>query len=175
MDTYAGTTCRSGQRLVDAVAAENADFVLFSFDVSQAFAKALAFEDFSVLTGQPIRKVELDVPKVGFDCLRQLPDFNDFDPKYETLTMLRPIYGLEDAPRVWMKTLHEVLAGWMSYRQLYNEFELYCIHKEEDAGGVRICWREQIGTMRNSRKQGSGRSLHRSSKGQPPVLAWCPR
>ena len=44
LDTYAGPTSRSGQRLVNAVAAENEDFILLSFDVSQAFAKGLAFE-----------------------------------------------------------------------------------------------------------------------------------
>lgn len=34
LDAYAGTTGRSGQRLVNAVAAENPDFILFSLDVS---------------------------------------------------------------------------------------------------------------------------------------------
>ena len=34
LDTYAGTTSRSGQRLVNAVAAEYKEFLLFSFDVS---------------------------------------------------------------------------------------------------------------------------------------------
>ena len=42
-DTYAGTISRSGQRLVNAVAAEIEDFILFSFDVSQAFAKCSIF------------------------------------------------------------------------------------------------------------------------------------
>ena len=45
LDTYAGTTRQSGQRLLDAVAAENEDFIMFSFDVSQAFAKGLTFDE----------------------------------------------------------------------------------------------------------------------------------
>ena len=49
-DTYAGTTSRSGQRIVNAVVAENEDFILFSFDVSQAFANGLAFEELSAFT-----------------------------------------------------------------------------------------------------------------------------
>ena len=120
LDTYAGTTSRSGQRLVNAVAAENPEFILFSFDVSQAFAKGLTFEELSALSGQDIRKVEFDVPKADIDCLRQLPDFKDFDPVKETLTMLKPIYGLKDAPRAWRKKLHQVLVQWLSCRQLYT-------------------------------------------------------
>ena len=39
LDIYAGTTSRSGQRLVNAVSAEEPGFILFSFDLSQVFAK----------------------------------------------------------------------------------------------------------------------------------------
>ena len=49
LDAYAGTTSRSGQRLVNAVAAENEYFILSSLDVSQAFAKGLTFKEFSEL------------------------------------------------------------------------------------------------------------------------------
>ena len=73
--------------MVNALAAGHKDFLLFSFDVSQVFAKGLTFEELSALTGQEVRKVEFDVPKVGIDCLRELFDLKDLDPKYETLTM----------------------------------------------------------------------------------------
>lgn len=134
-DTYVGTTSRSGQRLVNAVAAEYKELLLVSFDVSQAFAKGLIFEELSAFTGQDIRKVEFDVPKVDIDSLRELLDFKDFDPKYETLTMLKPIYGLKDAPRAWRKKLHGVLIGWLSCRQLYSEPELYCVHRTDGTCG----------------------------------------
>ena len=39
LDTYVGTISRSGQRMVNAVAEGHEDFILSSFDVSQAFAK----------------------------------------------------------------------------------------------------------------------------------------
>ena len=84
-DTYAGTTSRSGQRLVNVVAVENTGFILFSFDVSQAFAKGMTFEELSALSGQDIRKVEFDVPKVDIDWFQQLLDFKDYDPVKETL------------------------------------------------------------------------------------------
>ena len=55
-DTYTGTTPRSGQRLVNVVVAEKPGFILFSFDVSQVFAKGMAFEELSALSGQDVRK-----------------------------------------------------------------------------------------------------------------------
>ena len=48
-DTYAGTISRSGQRVVNVVAAENSEFTLVSFDVSRAFAKGMTFEELSTL------------------------------------------------------------------------------------------------------------------------------
>ena len=47
LDAYAATIGRSGQILVNAVAAENEEFISFSFDVNQAFAKGLAFNRLS--------------------------------------------------------------------------------------------------------------------------------
>ena len=62
LETYAGTTSRCGQRLVNLAAAEHDDFVLFSFDVSQAFAKGMTFEEIAALTGDPLRSVQFEVP-----------------------------------------------------------------------------------------------------------------
>jgi len=39
LETFAGTASRAGQRIVNSEAAQHRDMVLFSFDVSQAFAK----------------------------------------------------------------------------------------------------------------------------------------
>lgn len=131
LDTYVGTASGSGQRLANAVAAENAEFVLFSLDVGQAFAKGMTFEEFSELSGQEVRKVELDVPKADLPCLRELPDFRDFNPDLEALTILKSIYGLKDALRAWRKKLHQAPIQWMSCRQLHSEPEHYCVHKED--------------------------------------------
>ena len=99
LDTYAGTTSRSGRRLVNVVAVEHTNSVLFSFDVSLVFAKGMTFEELSALSGQNIRRVEFDVPRVDIGCLRELLDLKDFYPVKETLAMLKFIYGLTDAPR----------------------------------------------------------------------------
>ena len=74
LDTYVSSTSRSGQRLANAVAAENVEFILFSFDVGRAFAKGMRFEEFSALFGQDVRAVEF-VFKDDADCLRDLLDF----------------------------------------------------------------------------------------------------
>lgn len=71
-DIYAGSISRSGHWLVNAVVADNEVFILFSFDVSQAFAKGFTFEEFSKFTGVECRVVEFDVPKPDLDCFKQL-------------------------------------------------------------------------------------------------------
>ena len=45
-----------------------------------------------------MRDVEFDVPRADFECLRQLPEFKDYDPNAETFAMLTPIYALKGAP-----------------------------------------------------------------------------
>ena len=61
LETFAGTASRSGQRVVNAITAQNPDFVLFSFDVSQAFAKGLTFEEYARATGTQLRAVEFEL------------------------------------------------------------------------------------------------------------------
>ena len=107
-DTYVGATSRSGQRLVIAVPVQHPEFILFSLDGSQAFAKGMAFGEFSAFSGQDVGNVELDVPKADLECLRQLLDFQDVDPAKEALTMLKPIYGLTDVPSALRENLHQV-------------------------------------------------------------------
>ena len=68
------------------------------------------------------------MPKADLECLRTIKGFENFDPSKETLYMIKPIYGLKDAPRAWRKKFHQVLIQWMSCRQLYSEPELYCVH-----------------------------------------------
>ena len=69
-DIYAGAISRSGQRLVNALAADNEDFILFSFDVGQASAKGFISHEFPKLTGIESRTVEFDVPHLDLECLK---------------------------------------------------------------------------------------------------------
>ena len=75
--TFVGTANRNGQRVV----AQNEDFVLFSSDVSQAFAKGMTFEEYARVTGTQLRAVEFEVAAEVAELLRELPGFDDFRPQ----------------------------------------------------------------------------------------------
>ena len=70
LNTYAGTASRWGQRIVNAVTAQEEEWVLFSFDVSLAFAKGLSFEELAELTGEPLRVVQFEVSHADAQILR---------------------------------------------------------------------------------------------------------
>ena len=159
LDTYVGTISRSGQRIVNAVAAENEHFILSSFDVNQASVKWLRFEDLSKLTGTECRAVQFDVPMADLDCLKQIRGFENFNPAIEILTMLKPIYGLNGAPRAWRKKLHQVLEGWLQCRQLYAEPELYCVHKCQQGRSNDILGRAQAHNLEQQEAEDSIRKF----------------
>ena len=72
LDIYVGTASRSCQRPVNAVAVENDNFILFSFDVRLAFANGLTFEELSKLTRIESRAVQFDVFRHDLQCLRKI-------------------------------------------------------------------------------------------------------
>jgi len=132
LETFAGTASRAGQRIVNSEAAQHLDMVLFSFDVSQAFAKGLTFEEIARLSGTPLREVEVDLTQADVALLRRLPGWESFNRATETVKMLKPVYGLKDAPRAWRKRLHQVLSSW-GMSQLLAEPELYVSHEGDKA------------------------------------------
>ena len=127
LETYAGTTSRAGQRLVNCIVAQEEDWELFSIDVAQAFAKGLTFEQMARLTGTQLRAVEFELPPSDVALLRKIEGFQTFDALTEVLRMLKPIYGLKDAPRAWRKCLHLALEEFFC-RQLVAEPEVYVRH-----------------------------------------------
>ena len=100
LDTFAGTASRYGQRAVRIIAATK-QWVLWSLYVTQAFLKGLTFEEVSKMTGQPLRSVQLTLPKGAAALLQRIPGYESFDPVLHVLDMLRPGFGLKDAPRLW--------------------------------------------------------------------------
>ena len=133
METFAGTATRWAQRVVNSVAANEDDFVLFSLDVSKAFAKGMTFQELSELTGEPLRAVQFEVAEEDVAALRRIPGFEDFNPHTEVLTMLKPIYGLKDAPRAWRKKLDKVLRAW-GLSQAVSDTQIYLRHHAIDRG-----------------------------------------
>lgn len=128
LDTYAGTTSRPGQRIANVVATEHLGLILFSFDVSQAFAQGMTFEEFSAFIGAELGEVQFDAPKADLECVKPIEGRGDFNPATEALTMLKPKHGLTDDPRAW-KPFRQVLVQWMPCRQLHSEPELHCVHQ----------------------------------------------
>ena len=108
LSTFAGTTTRWGQRIVNSVAAQHR-WPLFTADVSQAFLRGLTFEQAAQLKDEVQRDVQFTVPPGSVNILKKLPGYSDFSPLTEVLRMLRCGFGLKDAPRLWNKVLRKVL------------------------------------------------------------------
>ncbi len=53
LHTFACTASRWGQRAVNAVTAQQDDWVLLSMDIATAFARGMSFEELAALTGEP--------------------------------------------------------------------------------------------------------------------------
>ena len=127
METFAGAATRWAQRLVNSVAAQHEDFALSAFDVGSAFANGMTFAELAELTGEPLRAVQFELSAADVALLQCIPGFENFNPHLECLSMIKPIYGLKDAPRAWRKKLHVILTeGGM--QQLYADSQLYVAH-----------------------------------------------
>ena len=150
-ETFAGTASRAGQRIVNTMVAQDDDMELFSFDVSQAFAKGLTFEEYARLTGQQLRAVQFRVAPSDVPLVRRIKGYEDFDPDKEVLTMLKAIYGLKDAPRAWRKRLHLALVKF-GMRSLLAEPEIYVLH-EEACSKTTVTYREPSIAERRTKEQ----------------------
>eukprot|EP00959_Pyramimonas_sp_CCMP1952_P093897 1964359-Pyramimonas_sp.AAC.1 len=63
LDTFSATASRQSQRMVNFIAASRPKWALWSCDVGSAFLKGLTFQDVADMTGEPLRTVQLDLPK----------------------------------------------------------------------------------------------------------------
>lgn len=69
------------------------------------------------------------MPKADLECLTLIHGFEAYDPVAEVLTMLKPMYGLNDVLHAWRTEFNQVFAQWVSCRQFCSEPELYCVRK----------------------------------------------
>ena len=109
--TFSATSSRWGQRLC-AICAVQYGWFIFSVDVSQAFLRGLPYSELAKLEGELVRDVSFTVPPGAIPLLQRLPGFGDFDGRTEVLRMLRPGFGLKDAPRAWSLALERTLADF---------------------------------------------------------------
>ena len=72
--TYSGTATKWAQRAVNAHAAQE-QYTLFSFDISAAFLKGMTFADIAKETGDTLRTVQFDCPKLMPGYLGSFPEW----------------------------------------------------------------------------------------------------
>ena len=116
-----------GQRIINQTCVQEEGWVLFSFDVSVAFAKGMTFEEYAKLTGEPLRVVQFELTREDAVTLQKIPGFETFDPDTEVLLMVKAVYGLKDAPRAWHTKLHMILTQF-EMNSLYADPQLYVKH-----------------------------------------------
>ena len=109
VENYSPTTSRWGQRLLTVLAVQF-NWKVASADVSEAFLRGLTFEELHK-TGHDavLREVQLILPAGSLELVKSLPGMSDFDPSTEVLHLLKPGFGLKDAPRLWNLALQKVL------------------------------------------------------------------
>jgi hypothetical protein len=108
-ENYAGTATRWSQRVIISVAIQKS-WRIFITDVSTAFLRSMTFEQMAKEKGTQPREVSF-VPPVGSETyFRELKGMSNYDPVKHVLRLLKPVYGLKDAPAAWKKQLNRVLS-----------------------------------------------------------------
>ena len=129
VENYAGTTSRWAQRVLIIVAVQQG-WDLWSAVISEAFLRGLTFEELHKDGVNELRRVELELPPGGEQLLRLVPGYGDFNPLTEVLVMLKPGFGLKDAPRLWLLALRRVLNA-IGARPTCIDPQLFCVHDAE--------------------------------------------
>ena len=134
--TFSGTTSRWGQRLIVAVCVQFG-WKLQSADVSQAFLRGITFQSLSELPGEIQRSVQLELPAGSAALLRTVPGYENFDPATEVLDLLKPGYGLKDAPRLWSMALNTALSE-AGLKPLLTDPQIFVKHVAASPGQLTL-------------------------------------
>ena len=110
LDTYAGTSTRTSQRIVTSEAACRG-WGLTAIDVKKAFLKGISYDELARCSGKPRREVNFDLSPDAVKVLRQCKGYEDFDPRTEVLSMTKPGTGCKDAPKCFALKLAEATNG----------------------------------------------------------------
>ena len=128
VETFSATTSRWGQRLILVVAAQMG-WSIISADVSQAFLRGVTFKTLAE-AGEEVRVVELEVPPGSSHLLRRLRGLETFNEEVECLRLLKPGYGLKDAPRLWNMALTNAIR-LHGMRPLTSDPQCFLKHNEK--------------------------------------------
>ena len=113
-DVYASTATRWGQRLIASLAVQKG-WKIWVADVATAFLQSMTFEQIAAINNTEAREVSF-IPPVGSEPYwREVKGLEKFTVMQHVLRLLKPAYGLKDAPRAWKNQLERVLrlAGGM--------------------------------------------------------------
>ena len=95
----------------------------------------MTFAEIAKLTGLPLRMVQLELTKEDSMVLRMLGGkWGPFDPMTQMLNMVKPVYGLKDAPKAWRLKLRQLLFK-CGVQELANDPQVYLKH----ASGYIVC------------------------------------
>jgi hypothetical protein len=90
--------------------------------------RGLSFAEYSKLTGEPLRQVSFSPPTGSEALFRELPGLESFDANLEVLNLLKPVYGLRDAPKAWKVRLNQALEGLGIYA-IPTDAGTYVLHE----------------------------------------------
>ena len=108
VDTYAGTASRWSQRIVCSIAVQHS-WAIWITDVATAFLQSDSFEQLAQEAGTELKTVCFTPPAGSESTFRLLKAYEDIDFSTEVLHLLRPAYGLKDAPKAWKTRLNKLL------------------------------------------------------------------
>ncbi len=106
LSTFSSTASRWTQRIILSVCVQRLWPCLVA-DVSTAFLQGLSFEEISKLEKTPQRAIEFTPPKGAEALFAELEP--GYDPIRQAFKMLKAVYGLRDAPKLWRTRLCQVL------------------------------------------------------------------
>ena len=107
-DLYASTATRWGQRLICSIAVQKG-WRLWMADVSTAFLRSATYVDQAKQTGEPVRQVCVTPPSGSDQYIRELPTCSRYSALWHVMHLLKPLYGLKDAPKAWKTALEKAL------------------------------------------------------------------
>ena len=126
VNNYAGTATRWSQRLVVSIAVQE-QWKLWIADVATAFLQSDTFEQLEH-AGDATRDVSFSPPSGYEQEYLKLKGFETMTFQREVFKLLRPAYGLRDAPHAWKRKLDGILKK-LGAVVMPTDASLYCFYQ----------------------------------------------
>ena len=133
VNNYAGTATRWSQRLVVSIAVQE-QWKLWIADVATAFLQSDTFEQLEH-AGDATRDVSFSPPTGYEQEFLKLKGFETMNFQREVFKLLRPAYGLRDAPRAWKRKLDSILKK-LGAIVMPTDASLYCFYQNKKLIGI---------------------------------------